>query len=89
MRFKCKEKPPFVLTFPKVGDERKIRKFLLFPCRIRNQIVWLETVTVNQKYIKYDTMIPEFGIVENMKWETFSYELIEETIPPIPPKRLH
>ena len=77
MRFNVKEKSYAVRSFPKVGDKRNIRKFLLFPRRIGDQLVWLETVLANQKYIKYEMMIPEFGPVENMKWETISYELIE------------
>jgi len=83
MRFNIREKKP--RTIPKKGDVRKIRKFLLIPRRIGNQIVWLETVIANQVY----EVFPSFDGLDTIGWETFSYELIEETIPPIPPKRLH
>ena len=74
MRFKCKEKTERV--DPKKDDVRKIRKFLLFPRKIGNQIVWLETVIANQVYAvtnSFDGLCD----VDTIGWETFSYELIE------------
>jgi len=73
MRFKCKEKPERV--DPKKGNVRKIRKFLLFPRRIGNQIVWLETVIANQVYA-VTSFFDGVGEMECIGWETFSYELI-------------
>jgi hypothetical protein len=74
MRFKCKEKPE--QKNPKKGDTRKIRKFLLFPRRIKNEIVWLETVLANQGYfVQYG--FDGVNEVESIGWETTSYELIE------------
>lgn len=36
MRFNVGKK-----IIPKVGDQRKIKKFLLFPRKIKDEIVWL------------------------------------------------
>lgn len=60
---------------PKVGDVRKIRKFLLFPRRIGEQIVWLETVIANQIY-ETNLTFDGLGDIETVGWETVSYELI-------------
>lgn len=75
MRFKCKEKTERV--DPKKDDVRKIRKFLLFPRRIGNQIVWLETVIANQVYAVTHSF-DELCDVDTIGWETTSYELINQ-----------
>lgn len=71
MRFNVGEK-----IVPKLGDVRKIRKFLLFPRRIGDQIVWLETVIANQEY-RVTSFFDGVGEMECIGWETVSYELIE------------
>ena len=35
----------------KIGDVRIIQKFLLFPRRINNEMLWLETISIKQQYI--------------------------------------
>ena len=49
MRYKFSEK-----ILPKVGDERVVEKFLLFPKVINEEMRWLETVKILQKYITYE-----------------------------------
>ncbi len=72
MRFNVGKK-----IIPKVGDQRKIKKFLLFPRKIKDEIVWLENVIANQVYaIQYDGF-DGFEYVDTIGWETFSYELID------------
>jgi hypothetical protein len=61
---------------PKVGDVRKIRKFLLFPRRIGDQIVWLETVIKSQIY-SFTTRFDGVNYFDIYYWETLSYELID------------
>lgn len=46
MRYKFFEK-----ILPKVGDERVVEKFLLFPKVINEEMRWLETVKILQKYV--------------------------------------
>lgn len=36
----------------KIGDKRIIEKFAFLPITIDNEARWLETVTIEQKYIK-------------------------------------
>lgn len=62
---------------PKVGDVRKIRKFLLFPRRIGDEIVWLESVIANQTYVIKHDGFDGYNYVDTVGWETISYELIE------------
>jgi len=45
MRYKFSKK-----IDPKVGDERVVEKFLLFPKVINEEMRWLETVKILQKY---------------------------------------
>ena len=45
MRYKFSEN-----ILPKVGDERVVEKFLLFPKVINEELRWLETVKILQKY---------------------------------------
>ncbi|HQJ57247.1 MAG TPA: hypothetical protein PLH46_06365 [Caldisericia bacterium] len=49
MRYKFSEK-----VSPKVDDERVVEKFLLFPKVINEEIRWLETTKILQKYITYE-----------------------------------
>jgi hypothetical protein len=75
MRFNVKDKNK--QTNPKRGNVRSIEKFLWFPRKIGNQIVWLETVIANQKYDVTYFHDGFFDELESIGWETFSYELIE------------
>ena len=35
---------------PAFGDERKVKRFALFPIKIRSTIYWLETIVIRQHY---------------------------------------
>ena len=56
MRYKFSEN-----NDPKVGDERVVEKFLLFPKTINNEMRWLETAKILQRYSgKYIQIRGEF-----------------------------
>jgi len=65
MRFKRKPKPLYC-------DIRRKKKFLLFPRRIGNQIVWLEKVVMVCQYYRGH---PEDNYLH---WYFDRYELIEK-----------
>jgi len=46
MRYKFSEK-----IDPKVGDERVVEKFLIFPKTINDEMRWLETAKILQQYV--------------------------------------
>lgn len=39
------------------GDERVIKKFLLLPLRVRDEIRWLENISVRQQYYGGDSWL--------------------------------
>ncbi len=44
---------------PQVGDLRMIKRFLWFPLRVENQIRWLETAEIGQRYTFYRKWVNE------------------------------
>ncbi len=54
--------------YPKIGDERIIRKFLLLPYRLDDEVRWLETASILQRReAEYDSSIYEYW--QNISWE--------------------
>jgi hypothetical protein len=51
---------------PKAGDERTIQKFALFPICIGKTIIWLENVTIKQKYCPRFSEGIDFSCWENV-----------------------
>jgi len=39
-----------VFKYPWTGDQRTVRRFLLFPTKINGFIYWLQWVTIHQSY---------------------------------------
>lgn len=56
---------------PKVGDERKVYRFLLFPTCLNGEYRWLEHTCIIQEYNSYCEWI-------NKKWGTYTQKEIEE-----------
>lgn len=65
MRYKFSEK-----VSPKVGDERVVEKFLLFPKVINEEKRWFETAKILQKYaVKSEKKIhSKIGLYDSYEW---------------------
>jgi hypothetical protein len=50
-------------NIPQLGDRRIIKKFLVIPCEINNEVRWLETAYIIQ--------ICRFGLFRDITWDNF------------------
>lgn len=71
MRFKIKDKP--AKNQPKANSFRVRSWFAIFPVKIGQEIRWLETVSVRQRYcVKYE-VIESFHVAEIYGWVNWEW----------------
>ena len=70
MRIKIenKEKPEYTK-----GDTRVVKRFLLFPLRIDNEIRWLETARIVQEYMATTCFDPDGHSFDCYKWRNIGW----------------
>lgn len=54
----------------KMGEIRIIKKFLFFPCTIRNKQLWLKTVYIKQRFVAKITKTEDFFYWHNISFVT-------------------
>lgn len=68
MRWKEKEK-----KIKKIGDRRKIKRFLFFPKKIKGEWRWLEICRILQERIECVGTMPEGGAYDAWKWKNIEW----------------